>query len=191
MHNVIYKDICTHAESLQSCLTLQDPMDCSPPGSSVHGILQVRILEWFVMTSSRESSWPRDRTHMSCVSCTAVDSLPLSHRGSLCKDMHARNIMTASKNAWPLVWGDPTCLGETGPLRHKHWARALAPTSHNHWVHMLQLLKLVHLEPVQEAVQKKPPKWEAREPKPESGPCSLQLETARIEQQRSSTAETK
>ena len=38
-----------HAKSLQSCLTLCDPMDCSPPGSSVHGILQARILEWVAM----------------------------------------------------------------------------------------------------------------------------------------------
>ena len=37
-----------------------DPMDCSPPGSSVHGILQARILEWVAMPSSRRSSWPRD-----------------------------------------------------------------------------------------------------------------------------------
>ena len=37
----------------QSCLTLWDPMDCSPPGSSVHGILQARILEWVVMPFSR------------------------------------------------------------------------------------------------------------------------------------------
>ena len=36
---------CVHAKSLRSCLTLCDPMDCSPPGSSVHGILQARILE--------------------------------------------------------------------------------------------------------------------------------------------------
>ena len=34
------------AKSLQSCLTLSDPMDCSPPGSSIHGIFQVRVLEW-------------------------------------------------------------------------------------------------------------------------------------------------
>ena len=47
--------------------TLCDPMDCSPPGSSVHGILQSRILEWVVMLSSRGSSQPRYRT---CVSCT-------------------------------------------------------------------------------------------------------------------------
>ena len=43
------------AKSLQSCSTLYDPMDCSPPGSSVHGILQARILEWVAMPSSRES----------------------------------------------------------------------------------------------------------------------------------------
>ena len=44
----------------QSCLTLWDPMDCSPPGSSVHGILQARILEWVAMLSSRGSSSSRD-----------------------------------------------------------------------------------------------------------------------------------
>ena len=38
--------VCMHAKSLQSCLTLCDPMDCNPPGSSVHEILQARILAW-------------------------------------------------------------------------------------------------------------------------------------------------
>ena len=46
----------------QSCLTLCDPMDCSSPGSSVYGILQVIILEWVAMSPSRESSQPRDQT---------------------------------------------------------------------------------------------------------------------------------
>ena len=54
-----------HAKSLQSCLTLCDPVDCSPPDSLVHGILQARILEWVAMSPSRESSWPRDQTHFS------------------------------------------------------------------------------------------------------------------------------
>ena len=57
-------------EFIQSCLTLCDPMDCSPPGSSVHSILQARILEWVVMPSSRGSSRPRDWTHVSFISCT-------------------------------------------------------------------------------------------------------------------------
>ena len=45
-----------HAKSLQSCLTLCDPMDCTPPGASVYGILQARTLEWVAMPSSRGSS---------------------------------------------------------------------------------------------------------------------------------------
>ena len=47
--------------------TLCDPVDCSLPGSSVHGILQARILEWVVMPSSRGSSQPRDQTHISYI----------------------------------------------------------------------------------------------------------------------------
>ena len=43
----------------KSCLNLCDPMDCSPPGSSVHGISQARIVEWVVISSSRGSSRPR------------------------------------------------------------------------------------------------------------------------------------
>ena len=57
------------AQSLQMCPTLSDPMDCSLPGSSVHGILQARILEWVAMPSSKGSSRPRDRTQVSHVSC--------------------------------------------------------------------------------------------------------------------------
>ena len=56
---------CIHAKLLQSSLTLCDPTDRSPPGSSLHGILQARILERLAMPSSRESSQPRDRTHVS------------------------------------------------------------------------------------------------------------------------------
>ena len=54
------KPICRHAKLLQLCLTLCDPMDCSPPDSSVHGILQARILKWVAISSSRVSSQPRD-----------------------------------------------------------------------------------------------------------------------------------
>ena len=51
----------------QSCLTFCHPRDCNPLDSSDHGILQARILEWVANSFSRGSSWPRDRT---CVSCT-------------------------------------------------------------------------------------------------------------------------
>ena len=53
---------CMCAKSLQLCPTLCHPGDCSPPGSSVHGILQARILGWVTMPSSRGSSQPRDQT---------------------------------------------------------------------------------------------------------------------------------
>ena len=49
----------------QSCLTLCNPMDGSPPGSSIHGILQARILEWVAISFSRRSSRPRDQTQVS------------------------------------------------------------------------------------------------------------------------------
>ena len=60
---------CMHTQSLHLCLTLCNLMDCSLPGSSVHGIFLGRILEWVAMPSSRRSSLPRDRTCISCVSC--------------------------------------------------------------------------------------------------------------------------
>ena len=51
----------------QECLTLSDPMDYSPPGSSVLGILQARTLEWAAMPFPRGSSRPRDQTQVSCI----------------------------------------------------------------------------------------------------------------------------
>ena len=53
----------------KSCLTLCDPMDCSPPGFFVHGILQARTLEWVAISSSKGSSQPRDQSHVSCIPC--------------------------------------------------------------------------------------------------------------------------
>ena len=60
-------DVSVYSQSLQSCPTLCILVDCSPPGSSVHGILQAGILEWVAMSSFRGSSQPRDRTHISCI----------------------------------------------------------------------------------------------------------------------------
>ena len=61
--------VCVRVKSLQSCLTHWYPMDSSLPGSSVHGILQPRILEWDAMPSSRGSSWPRGWTYSSYIFC--------------------------------------------------------------------------------------------------------------------------
>ena len=71
---------------IQSCLTLCDPMDINPAGSSVHGIIQARILEWVAMPSFRGSSQPKDQTHISCISCTDRWILyHLSHLGIFLK----------------------------------------------------------------------------------------------------------
>ena len=62
--------LCLHLHSWFSRSVMSDscgPMDCSPPGSSVHGISQVRILEWVAISFSRESSRPRDQICISCV----------------------------------------------------------------------------------------------------------------------------
>ena len=80
LHGIEYSSLCcTHGELVyfihstgsdlvtQLCLTLCDPVDCSPPASSVHGILQAWIVEWVAMPSFRRSSQPRDWTFMSCI----------------------------------------------------------------------------------------------------------------------------
>ena len=66
----------SESEGSQSCPTLCDAMDCSPPGSSVHGIFQARLLEWAAISSSRRSSQPRDRTWVSPMQTGALPSEP-------------------------------------------------------------------------------------------------------------------
>ena len=78
------KDGCVRDKSLQSC----DPVDCNPPGSSVHGILQARILERIAMLSSRGSSPPRDQTHVSCIAGGFFIAEPLGKHESWLLDTH-------------------------------------------------------------------------------------------------------
>ena len=71
-----WTELCLLAKLLQSCPTLCNPMDYSPPGFSVHGILQTRILEWVAILSSRESSQPRDWTYVSCIAGRSFTTEP-------------------------------------------------------------------------------------------------------------------
>ena len=77
------------SEVTQSCPTLCNCMDCSPAVSSIHGIFQARILEWVDLPSSREPSQPRDRTHVSYVSC--IGTRVLYHQCHLGSPGHTRN----------------------------------------------------------------------------------------------------
>ena len=88
---------------------LVTPMDCSPLGSSVHGIFHTRILEWVAIYSSRGSSWPRDWTRGSSIShigrqtaFTTSLSLPLNHMGS---PMHVPSIQKRLKGIHVLISG--------------------------------------------------------------------------------------
>ena len=72
--------VCVCVLVTQPCLTLCNPMDCNRPGSSVHGILQARILEWVAMPFSRGSSQPKDQTP-GLLHCRQI-LYHLSHKGS-------------------------------------------------------------------------------------------------------------
>ena len=63
INKITFELLCMRA----SCFSLCNPMDCSQPGSSVHGILQARVLEWVTIPISRGYSWPRDWTQVSCL----------------------------------------------------------------------------------------------------------------------------
>ena len=101
---------CVCDKSLQSCLTLFYPMDCSPPGSPVHGILvhgipQARILEWVAVPSFRGSSWPRDGN---CVSYMYLHRLVGSLTTSTTWEAPTGQRTYASKS--PSMGVFPVCL---------------------------------------------------------------------------------
>ena len=112
-----------------SCPTLFDPMDCSPPGSSVCGISQARLLEWAVISSSRRSSQPRDRTQVSCIGRQIL--YPLSQLGNTkskatlspkpCKLRLDEWEWTSGKHLKQLTHRQPGCLLPCQwPLKTKH-----------------------------------------------------------------------
>ena len=82
LYRIIREASYIESEVAQSCLTLCDPLDGSPPGSSARGILQARTLEW--VSSSRESSRPRNHTSISCTGrripyCWAIGGAKIPH----------------------------------------------------------------------------------------------------------------
>ena len=108
------------SEVAQSCPTLCNPMDCSLPGSMVHGIFQARILEWAAISFSRGSSQPRDQTWVSCIAdrrftiWATREALQDGRRGKIVfriqHHTHQRCSQGSNKNLCPP--GDPT---ETEP----------------------------------------------------------------------------
>ena len=85
---------------LQLCPALYEPMDCSPPGSSVHRISQAKILEWAAISSSRGSSRPGDRTRVSSTSCAG--RWILDHPGSPNSHVEASVSHRGGCSLWPM-----------------------------------------------------------------------------------------
>ena len=87
------------SEVAQSCPTLCDLMDCSPPGSSIHGILQARVLEWGATSFSRGSSWPRDRTQVSHIAGRCFN-LWATWEGMSYSSIHSHNAKIKKRIFW-------------------------------------------------------------------------------------------
>ena len=127
------------------CLALCNPMDCSLPGSSVHGIFQARVLEWVAFSFSRGSSWPRDRTQVSHIAgkCFTIWATREAHR---CLDTKIWKLITFVFQ-WscsvaqlcptlcnPMDWSTPGFLVLHCPLKfaqiHVHWVGdAICPSN--------------------------------------------------------------
>ena len=144
----------------QSCLTLSNPMDCSLPGSSIHGIFQSRVLEWgaiafsdiyiiyiYYCTSTilhlkkKTNSKPRLRWR-SLLDKTACLlswflSLKIQFAGTFLVVQGLRiPLLMQGTRVLSMVWEDSSCLGTTKPVRHNYWACALEPPRCNCWVHV-------------------------------------------------------
>ena len=112
------------AKWLQSCLTLRDPVNCSPPGCSVHGILQARRLEWVAITFSRESSRFRDWTQYPALQAYSLLSEPPGKPKILAQ-------FSSVAQSYLILW-DPMDCNTAGLPVHHQLLRLIQ--THVHWV---------------------------------------------------------
>ena len=108
----------------QLCLTLYDPLDYSPPSSSVHGIVQVRILEWLAIPFSRGSSWPRDRTWVSHIAGRFFTIWATRSMGAktmttfvIFVSQHLSPVLVHCKPSTPICWIDKKKLADDPVFR--------------------------------------------------------------------------
>ena len=151
--HLILVQLCTCASSLNLCPTLCDPVDCSLPGSSIHGILQARILEWVAIPFSRGSSQLRDRTHVSCFLHWQVGSLPLAPPGKPQLCTHCPSIGSSKHTL--LGSGNFRTFAHAAPAAGKTFCMTLPVVgswSHRVWVgcHILREAFLHHRRPFKE-----------------------------------------
>ena len=121
IHSFIHILINWPYEAAQSCMTFCEPMDCNLPGSSVHGILQARVLEWVATSFSRGSSQPRDQTRVSCIAgrCFTVWAIREAYLNQLIQQIFIKHLLWA----WNSVGTEDTAVNKpkSPPSRDSHW----------------------------------------------------------------------
>ena len=120
------------SEVAQSCPTLCDPVDCSPPGSSIHGILQARILEWVAISFSRGSSWPRDQTWVSHIAGRCFNLwATMEWHGVAAKEDRRRDATDNEKHVSQNMF--LSCYFKGGFLQRKSWEFIINWSSLGSW----------------------------------------------------------
>ena len=114
----------------KSCLTLYNPMDCGPPGSSVHRISQARILEWVAISFSRGSSWPRDQTHSLELAGGFSTTEPSEKPKLLCCCSGTQSCPTLCDPMDCSTLGFPACCLPELAQTHVHWVGDAILPSH-------------------------------------------------------------
>ena len=99
----------------QLCLTLCDPLDYSPPGSSAHGILQASILEWVAIHFSSGSSWPRDWNQVSCIAGEFFIAWATRESPNMVTQIHMR--LDIDLSVW---WDTNLCIVGYKTYAHLH-----------------------------------------------------------------------
>ena len=119
----------SESEVAQSCPTLCDPMDCSLPCSSLHGILQARVLEWVAISFSRGSPQPRDQTQVFYVSCAGRQVVyHQCHLGSpyiFEKPLKSLSCVRLFVTPWTVAYHAPPSMGFS---RQEYWSRLPFPS---------------------------------------------------------------
>ena len=137
-----------YAKLFQSCPTLCDPMDSSSPGSSAHGILQARILEWVTISFSRGSSQPRDWTRVSTLYADTLTSEPPGkpkNTGRGCYFLLQGNFLTQGLNLCVLHWQEDFYNCVPWETQHKYSIIIIEPRSLQNGIHCKILSMLVSI----------------------------------------------
>ena len=139
-------NLCACVPSYFSHAQFCKPMDYSPPGSSIHGIFQARILEWVVIPFSNELPNPEIKPRSPALQADSLPSKPPGKPQNQSTISFKNTARTSLEAQWirihlpmqrtrvrSLVQEDSTCCGATRPVCHDYWARALEPSNCNYW----------------------------------------------------------